>query len=101
MSGLVRPEEFAFLADMLPQLVWITDRMDFHTYFNQRWTDFTDYTLADSVGSDTWNCLLHPHDKACARTVWGHSLDTGANYGIETGSRHGMVRTAGLAPIPT
>ena len=82
-TGLVGPEEFTFLADMLPQLVWITDRTGFHTYFNQRWTDFTGYTLADSVGADMWNHLLHPDDQVRARTVWGHSLDTGANYEIE------------------
>jgi len=82
-TGLVRPEKFAFLVDMPPQLVWITDRTGFHTCFNQRRTDFTGYTLADSVGADMWNHLLHPDGQARARTVWGHSLDTGATYGIE------------------
>lgn len=76
-------EEFQFLADFIPQLVWITDPTGFHTYFNQRWVDYTGYTLADSVGSDMWNSLLHPHDQARARQVWGHSLATGADYEIE------------------
>ncbi|MGI4883363.1 MAG: PAS domain-containing protein [Janthinobacterium lividum] len=76
-------EQFAFLADLIPQLVWITDAAGFHTYFNQRWTDFTGYTLADSVGPDMWNNLLHPDDRARARQVWGHSLATGDDYGIE------------------
>lgn len=76
-------EEFQFLADFIPQLVWITDPTGFHTYFNQRWVDFTGYTLADSVGFDMWNNLLHPHDQARARQVWGHSLATGADYEIE------------------
>ena len=82
-NGLVGPEQFAFLADMIPQLVWITDHTGFHTYFNQRWTDFTGYTLADSVGSDMWNNLLHPDDQARAREVWGRSLATGVAYEIE------------------
>ncbi len=64
--------EFQFLADFIPQLVWITDSTGFHTYFNQRWTDYTGYTLADSVGPDMWNNLLHPDDQARARQVWGH-----------------------------
>lgn len=68
---------------MIARLVWITDRTGFHTYFNQRWTDFTGYTLADSVGSDMWNNLLHPDDQARAREVWGHSLATGDPYSIE------------------
>ncbi|MDJ0365181.1 PAS domain-containing protein [Hymenobacter sp. H14-R3] len=75
--------EFLFLADFIPQLVWITDATGFHTYFNQRWIDFTGYTLADSVGSDMWNNLLHPDDRARARQVWGQSLATGADYEIE------------------
>ena len=82
-NGLVGPEQFTFLADMIRQLVWITDRTGFHTYFNQRWTDFTGYTLADSVGPDMWNNLLHPDDQARAREVWGRSLATGENYEIE------------------
>jgi PAS domain S-box-containing protein len=82
-NGLVGPEQFTFLADMIPQLVWITDNAGFHTYFNQRWINFTGYTLADSVGPDMWNNLLHPDDRARAREVWGHALATGDDYNIE------------------
>jgi len=76
-------DEFQFLADFIPQLVWITDPVGSHTYFNQRWTDYTGYTLADSVGPDMCNNLLHPDDQARARRVWGHSLATGDDYEIE------------------
>lgn len=82
-SPLDSENEFQFLADFIPQLVWITDAAGFHTYFNQRWIDFTGYTLANSVGPDMWNDLLHPADRARARQVWGHSLATGADYEIE------------------
>jgi PAS domain S-box-containing protein len=76
-------DAFRFLADMIPQLVWFTDPTGSHTYFNQRWTDFTGYTLADSIGPDMWNNLLHPDDRARAREVWGRSLATGDFYEIE------------------
>ena len=82
-QGMVGPEQFTFLADLIPQLVWITDPTGFHTYFNQRWIDYTGYTLADSVGPDMWNNLLHPDDQTRAREVWGHSLATGDDYEIE------------------
>ena len=75
--------EFQFLADFIPQLVWITDPTGFHLYFNQRWVNYTGYALADSVGPDMWNNLLHPDDRARARQVWGHSLATGEDYEIE------------------
>ena len=82
-NGLVGPEQFTFLADLIPQLVWITDPAGFHTCFNQRWTDFTGYVLADSVGPDMWNNLLHPDDRIRAREVWGRPLDTCNDYNIE------------------
>ena len=78
-SGLVGPEQFTFLADLIPQLVWITGPTGFHTYFNQRWTDYTGYTMADSVGPNMWNNLLHSNDQDRARQVWGHSLATGGD----------------------
>ncbi|GAA3924613.1 PAS domain-containing protein [Hymenobacter algoricola] len=76
-------EQFHFLADFIPQLVWFTDATGYHTFFNQRWVDFTGYTLADSVGPNMWNNLLHPDDQDRARRVWGHSLATGEFYEIE------------------
>lgn len=82
-SGLGTITDFSFLVELIPQLVWTTDPTGFHTYFNQRWTDFTGYTLADSVGPDMWNNLLHPDDRQRARQVWGHSLATGEFYEIE------------------
>lgn len=74
---MVGPEQFTYLADMIPQLVWITDHNGLYTCFNQRWTDFTGYVLADSVGPDIWNNLLHPDDQARARQVWDHALAIG------------------------
>lgn len=76
-------EQLRFLVDFIPQLVWFTDPSGSHTYFNQRWTDYTGYTLEDSLGPDMWNNLLHPDDQERARKVWGHSLATGENYEIE------------------
>lgn len=77
------PADFSFLAELIPQLVWTTDASGYHTYFNQRWTDYTGYTLADSVGDDMWNNLLDPEDRQRARQRWSHSLETGEFYEIE------------------
>ena len=82
-EALAKTEQFDFLADVIPQLVWIIDNTGFHTYFNQRWTEFTGYSLEDSIGDDMWNNLLHPDDQTRARQVWGHSWATGVDYEIE------------------
>ncbi|KAA9332098.1 PAS domain-containing protein [Hymenobacter busanensis] len=76
-------ERFSFLAEMIPQLVWTTDPEGFHDYFNQRWIDYTGYTVADSQGTEMWNNLLHPDDRERARIRWTHSLQTGEFYEIE------------------
>ena len=71
------------MTNVIPQLVWITESKGFHTYFNQRWTDFIGYTLADSVGPNMWNNLSHPDDQQRAREMWGRSLATEADHSIE------------------
>ncbi len=74
---------FQFLSDLVPHLVWRTDAKGFHNYFNQRWVEFTEYTVESSLGTEMWNNLLHPEDRERARRVWEHSLATGAPYEIE------------------
>jgi PAS domain S-box-containing protein len=76
-------QQFRFLAELIPQLVWITDPTGYHTYFNQRWIDFTGYNVEQSQGSEMWNNLLHPDDRQRARDRWNHSLATGEFYEIE------------------
>ncbi|NVO30489.1 PAS domain-containing protein [Hymenobacter lapidiphilus] len=77
------PADFSFLAELIPQLVWTTDPTGYHTYFNQRWIDYTGYALEDSVGDEMWNNLLYPEDRQRASKRWQHSLDTGEFYEIE------------------
>ena len=75
--------QFKFLSDLVPHLVWRTDANGYHDYFNQRWIEYTGYTVEDSLGTEMWNKLLHPNDQARARQVWNHSLATGDSYEIE------------------
>ncbi|SMC00390.1 putative PAS/PAC sensor protein [Hymenobacter roseosalivarius DSM 11622] len=76
-------QQFRFLAELIPQLVWITDPTGYHTYFNQRWIDFTGYTVEQSQGSEMWNNLLHPDDRQRARDRWNQSLASSKFYEIE------------------
>ncbi|GAB2959244.1 hypothetical protein GCM10027048_28220 [Hymenobacter coalescens] len=78
-----RDDEYRFVVEFIPQMVWLTDPTGFHTFFNQRWIDYTGYTVEQSRGTEMWNHLLHPDDQARARQVWGHSLATGEDYEIE------------------
>lgn len=76
-------EDFAALADTIPQLVWTTGPTGSHLYFNQRWTAFTGLTMAQSLGPEVWALTLHPDDQARARQRWQQSLETGEFYEIE------------------
>ncbi|TYZ11867.1 PAS domain-containing protein [Hymenobacter lutimineralis] len=76
-------QDYQAVIEYIPQMVWLTDPAGYHTFFNQRWTDYTGYTLAQSQGTEMWNNLLHPDDRARAQQVWGRSLQTGEDYEIE------------------
>ena len=83
LSGAHDESRFRFLVEFIPQLVWMTDPTGYHTYFNQRWIDYTGYDVEASQGTEMWNSLLHPDDRTRARQRWTHSLQTGAFYEIE------------------
>lgn len=74
--------QFQQLADAIIQMVWVTDALGMHEYYNQRWYDFTGSTLEESQG-EGWNQMFHPDDRERAWKSWEHSLKTGAPYEIE------------------
>jgi PAS domain S-box-containing protein len=74
--------QFRFLADAVPQQIWVTRPDGYHEYYNQRWYDFTGLSLAESEG-DGWNAALHPDDQQRAWDRWNLSLSTGEPYEIE------------------
>lgn len=71
-----------FMADSMPQLVWITRPDGYHEYYNQRWYDYTGTTPGTTDG-EGWNDLFHPDDQARAQKLWKASLKTGDPYEIE------------------
>jgi PAS domain S-box-containing protein len=76
-------QNFQFLADSMPQLVWTTDQHGNHEYFNQKWVEYTGYDVEASQGPSVWTTLLHPEDKDRALERWQHSLTTGLPYEVE------------------
>jgi PAS domain S-box-containing protein len=75
-------EQFRLLAELVPQLIWITRPDGYHDYFNQRWYDYTGTTLEQTRG-EGWSQLLHPDDLERTLETWHHSLRTGEPYDIE------------------
>ena len=71
-----REQNYHMLAEMLPQLVWITRPDGSLEYVNQRY-----YAVTQIDGSHLhhypWWHFLHPEDRACAMELWQRSLQTG------------------------
>lgn len=71
-----------FMADTVPQLVWITRPDGFHEYYNKHWYEYTGTTPGETDG-EGWNNLFHPDDQERARKIWRASLETGEPYEIK------------------
>jgi PAS domain S-box-containing protein len=75
-------QRLLFMADSMPQLVWITRPDGFNEYYNQRWYEYTG-TKSGETDGEGWNNLFHPDDQKRAHRLWQHSLKTGDPYEIE------------------
>lgn len=71
-----------FMADTMPQLIWITRPDGYHEYYNQPWYDFTG-TKPGDTDDEGWVKLFHADDRDRAQQLWQHSLKSGSPYEIE------------------
>ncbi|MFD2718838.1 PAS domain-containing protein [Hymenobacter monticola] len=79
-------EQFRFLAENLPQLVWITSGNGEVEYTNQRFIDYTgqDVLLLDDAGRTAlWDEIIHPEDLPSMYARWGEALASGEPFDIE------------------
>ncbi|MCC2547282.1 PAS domain-containing protein [Hymenobacter sp. BT175] len=72
-----REEQFRFLAESIPQLIWTNNPAGVADYFNQRWSDYTGLTTTNETLPHYWQELFHPDDQQPAVQRWQQSLDTG------------------------
>ncbi|MDX5345882.1 MAG: PAS domain-containing sensor histidine kinase [Hymenobacteraceae bacterium] len=82
-------EQFEFLANTIPQMVWTTRPDGYHDYFNQRWMDYTKLTMEESIGM-VWIEMVHPDDRQRSWNRWQHSLKTGEYYEVEYRFKNGF-----------
>jgi PAS domain S-box-containing protein len=85
-------QRLRFMADTMPQLVWITRPDGYHEYYNQPWYDYTG-TTPGSTDGEGWNGLFHEDDRERARDIWQHSLKTGEIYEIKYRLYHAPSKT--------
>jgi len=76
-------DAFRMLAELVPQLVWISTRDDLGIYFNQRWVDYTGLTLEESYGKG-WYTAFRLDGKQPALDVWNGVAAIGNTYRFES-----------------
>ncbi len=64
-----REQQYRFLAESVPQIMWTADADGALDYYNQRWTQYTGLSLDASVGWG-WQEVMEPADAARCETLW-------------------------------
>ena len=69
-------QEFKFLADSIPQIVWTSNPDGSPSYYNKEWINLTGLTLEDTLETG-WGTILHPEDLENVTEIWSRALTTG------------------------
>ncbi|HET6837492.1 MAG TPA: PAS domain-containing protein [Gemmatimonadales bacterium] len=69
---------YQFLADLVPQLIWIADASGSPEHYNQRWVEFT-HQDRDLLLQHGWQQLVHPDDLAQTQKLWRETIRTRAD----------------------
>ena len=75
-------QEFTFVTDFLPQMVWATQPDGYHDFFNKGWYLFTGLTQEQTI-EEGWLLVLHKEDYERTLNTWHESLRTGNPYQVE------------------
>ncbi|GAB3197712.1 PAS domain S-box-containing protein [Pontibacter aydingkolensis] len=62
----VQESKFRFMADAMPQLIYMTDENGTITYYNKRWFDYTGNSASDLQ----WEKSIHPDDLEVLKSKW-------------------------------
>jgi PAS domain S-box-containing protein len=76
-------EQFRFLAESVPQIVWTSTGVDGNDYLNQRWYDYTGLPPAAPGSGAHWLVVLHPDDVKPTTERWARCVATGEFFEIE------------------
>lgn len=75
-------ENFRFLAEAMPQIIWTATPAGILDYHNRRWFDYTGLTF-EQTEERGWQSVIHPDEKELCLERWKQSFTTGANFETE------------------
>jgi PAS domain S-box-containing protein len=87
-NGLPESEnQFRFLADTAPALIWMSGKDKVCTYFNRHWLEFTGRSLEAQL-ENPWGEGVHPDDLQNCLAIYGQSFDRREKFRREYRLRH-------------
>jgi PAS domain S-box-containing protein len=81
-------ERYRSLTELIPQLVWTANAEGIILDVNQRWLDFTGFTL-EQIQIAGWQAIVHPEDLPLLNQAWAAAQQDGSYYQAE-----GRIRRA-------
>lgn len=78
-----REEQFRFLSESIPQIVWTAGADGLVDYFNQRLWEATGRHPHKSLGDAAWLHIIHPDDQPRTQLAWQEAARTGSKYETE------------------
>ena len=76
-------ERFRLLADVVPQIVWITDAEGRAEFFNKRWSDYTGRPYEPTTAAEVAANFVHPDDTALTMERFEQARRTGDTFLVE------------------
>lgn len=75
-------QEFEFLVDVIPHIVWKALPTGEVIFYNKKWFEFTGITSEEGA-EGLWKTIPHPDDHERTLKAWQESINTGETYKIE------------------
>ncbi len=75
-------QEFKFLADSVPQLIWTSNADGSSDYYNQHWIDYTGMSKEETIQRG-WTSIVHAEDVERCTAAWSEAVTTGNLYEVE------------------
>jgi len=75
-------QEFKFVTNFMPQMVWSNHPNGQHDFFNNRWYEYTGLSEKESVQTGIISAI-HPEDQEYFRQNWENSLQTAEIFDAE------------------
>lgn len=82
-------ENFRFLADGIPQLVWMANLEGEIDYYNQNWLNYSGFSL-EKLKANGWSSITHPQDLALIHDSWQQSVQTSDPFTVTIRLKRGI-----------